>query len=190
MTVLLSLAGYATVSAVLYALLRIKCRRDPVFRAPRRRWAFYLLSFTWGAPAVLSGAAAALFVRIGGRKPVKFGWGWSFDIPGVGWGLSLGLFFIAPEGDERIRMHEYGHAIQNVYLGPFMPAVILIPSYVRFWFRAIREKRGRPPTADYESVWFEGSATRSGEEFAKRAVPPDEGRKSATQKPGVASKNP
>ncbi len=169
MTFLLIAAGYLAISAVLYALMRAKCRRDPVFRAPRRRWAFYALSLSWGLPAVLIGAVGALFVRLRGHRTVRHGWFRGFSLPGIDWGLSLGLFFIAPEGSDRLRAHEIGHAIQNVYLGVFMPAVVLISSFVRFHFRRLKEKRGKPSKTEYDAVWFEGSATASGLYLPERA---------------------
>ena len=81
-------------------------------------------------------------------------------------GLELGLFFISPVGDfDSTRMHEHGHGIQNIYLGIFYPAVVLIPSAVRFWFRFIRKKIGRPCKAAYSDIWFENSADKSGKTF-------------------------
>ncbi len=153
---------YAAISAALYALMRLKCKRDPVFRAPKRRWAFYALSLTWGLPAVLIGAIGALFVRLHGHIATRHGWFRGFSLPGIDWGLSLGLFFIAPENSERLRAHEIGHGIQNIYLGVFMPSVVLIPSFFRFRYRRLRQKRGKPLKTEYDSVWFERSATASG----------------------------
>ncbi|MBR3415819.1 MAG: hypothetical protein IKO92_04905 [Clostridia bacterium] len=162
MTFLLFAAGYLAISAVLYAIMRAKCRRDPVFRAPRKRWVFYALSLSWGLPAVLIGAVGALFVRLRGNRTVRHGWFRGFSLPGIDWGLWLGLFFIAPEGSDRLRAHEMGHGIQNIWLGIFMPTVVLIPSFFRFRYRRLLERRGRPPGTEYDSVWFEGSATASG----------------------------
>ena len=96
-----------------------------------------------------------------GYRPIKYGWGWCFEIPGINWGLNLGLFFIAPQDNERIRMHEHGHSIQNMYLGPFFPFAVSFPSVIRFWYRKILAKR-KKQIREYDSAWFEKSATASG----------------------------
>ncbi|MBR6915096.1 MAG: hypothetical protein IKN36_01945 [Clostridia bacterium] len=163
MITLFIIAGYVLISAGLYAALRIRCKKDPVFRAPKSSAVFYAVSLTWGLPTVLPGAIVALFLRLRGRKPVKTGREWGFLLPGVNWGLSLGLFFIAPVRSRSTALHEVGHGIQNFYLGPFMPAVVLIPSFIRFWFFRIQRKRGRTPANRYDGVWFERSAAASGE---------------------------
>ena len=63
-------------------------------------------------------------------------------------------------------MHEHGHGIQNIYLGFFMPLVVSLPSAVRFWFREIREKKFRKKLKkEYDSIWFERSASISGKKF-------------------------
>ena len=165
MELLWVIAGYLFVSLTLYVALRARCRKNPVFRMPRRKWVFYLLSFTWGLPMVLFGALVALFLLLFGHRPVKCGWEWCFEIPKIDWGTELGLFFIAPPGHERIKMHEHGHGIQNIYLGIFAPLVVSVPSFMRFWFRRLRERRGKPCRTDYDSVWFEQSASESGKAF-------------------------
>jgi hypothetical protein len=117
---------------------------------------------------VIVGVFAATFLRLKGYKPTKYGWLWCFEIPNLGWGVWLGLFFIAPAGDEGVKRHEHGHGIQNIYLGIFEPVIVALPSAIRFWYRAIREKLGKPSKAGYDDVWFEKSATQSGREFIKK----------------------
>ena len=154
---------YILVSAVIYAALRARCAKNAVFRPPASRTIFYLLSFTWGLPYTLFGCAAAAYLRfIRGYRPSGYGWAWCFEIPDIKWGLELGIFFIAPAGDEYIKRHEYGHAIQNALIGIFSPAVISLPSAIRFHYRAARAKAGRPCASGYDDVWFERSATETG----------------------------
>ena len=160
------LLGYVAVSSVLYFICRMKCKKDPIFKAPKSRAVYYILSFTWGLPTVLVGAVAALFIRLMGYRPRRYGWEWCFEIPGISWGMELGLFFISPAGDfDSIKMHEQGHGIQNIYLGVFYPTVVLIPSAVRFWYRFIRKKIGKPCRTAYSDIWFEASADKSGKTF-------------------------
>lgn len=132
---------------------------------PKQRWVYYLLSFTWGLPMNLVGAIVAGIIRCTGRKPKKWGWNWYFELP-VNFGMELGIFSIVPENpSERIRNHEFGHSIQNIYLGPFTIGVVCIPSFVRFWIRELSAKMGMKPETGYDDIWFEGQATKSGAKF-------------------------
>ena len=132
---------------------------------------FYFLTFTWGLPFTVLGLAAALFLRARGYTPKKHGYCYYFEL-GERWGgVNLGLFFIVDkQNDERIRSHEHGHAVQNCYFGPFMPILVALPSLIRSRYRAyITEKKGvdartLPP---YDSIWFEGQATRLGKEIVE-----------------------
>lgn len=163
MILLGSVSGYIVLAVILYFALRAKCKKSAIFKAPKRKRIFYLLSFTWGLPTVIAGAAVALVLRLKGYKPKKYGWVWCFEIPNINWGLSLGLFIITPPGYESVHMHEHGHCIQNARFGFFMPLIVSLPSVMRFWYRAFRKKRGKACTADYDAIWFEQSATKSGE---------------------------
>ena len=165
MVLLGSLTGYVIVSVILFLAMRAKCKKSAVLRAPKRKWVFYLLSFTWGLPMVTVGAAAALVLRLKGYKPKKYGWAWCFELPDIRWGISLGLFIITPPGHENVHMHEHGHCIQNIYFGFFMPLVVSLPSVMRFWYRKAKEKRGQKCRVDYDGVWFERSASESGKTF-------------------------
>jgi hypothetical protein len=129
---------------------------------------FYLLTFTWGLPFTLLGLMAALFLRLRGYKPKKHGYCRYFEV-GENWGgINLGLFFIVNKGSTAaIRSHEHGHAVQNCYLGPFMLIIVALPSLVRSRRRAyLTEKKGVPESSlpPYDSIWFEGQATRLGKE--------------------------
>ena len=155
-------SGFAAVSVLLYISVRGICRKNPVFQAPSSRAAFYALSLTWGLPMVVFGGMVAVVLRLTGHKPVRFGWGWCFELPDIEWGLELGLFFIAPKNDVNIKMHELGHGIQNIYLGIFTIPVIFIPSAIRFWYREIRLKMNKPCRTGYDDIWFERSASASG----------------------------
>jgi hypothetical protein len=110
------------------------------------------------------GGLFALVMLCIGKKPKKHGWNYYYEFD-VNWGLELGIFFIAPKNaSEHLKNHELGHSLQNIYYGIFTIGVISIPSAVRFWVRKIQSKMGKklPP---YDSAWFEGSATSSGNLF-------------------------
>ena len=128
---------------------------------------FYLLSFTWGLPVTLLGCIMALVCVICGKKPKKWGYCYYFEV-GEHWGgTELGIFFVKDSSNStHIKNHEHGHALQNCYFGPVMIPVISLPSFLRYWYRRIIVKINKnkklPP---YDSIWFEGQATRLGTEF-------------------------
>lgn len=79
-------------------------------------------------------------------------------------GLSLGMFLFVPEGEngKDFLIHEYGHTIQSLVLGPFYLFVIGIPSVL--WcnlrcFANLRRKKG----ISYRSLYTERWANRLGE---------------------------
>ena len=80
-------------------------------------------------------------------------------------GLSLGLFIFTPEGDsgysEKLRVHEFGHCIQSLLLGPLMLVVgVISVTWNKFpYFRKLRERKGIPYTACFVESW----ASRWGE---------------------------
>ncbi len=79
-------------------------------------------------------------------------------------GLSLGLFLFVPEGEEGkdFLVHEYGHTIQSLLLGPLYLIVIGIPSVL--WcnlpcFAILRSQR----RISYQKLYTERWANRLGE---------------------------
>ncbi len=44
-----------------------------------------------------------------------------------------------------------------------MPFVVGIPSMIRYWYRELKyNRKGKVPPTSYDSIWFEGQATRIG----------------------------
>ena len=78
-------------------------------------------------------------------------------------GLSLGLFIFVPDDFSRekhmpslVRVHEYGHSIQSLILGPLYLLVIGLPSFL--WanlpcFDRLRAKRGISYYTFYPEIW-------------------------------------
>ena len=130
---------------------------------------FYILSWTWGAitsfiglllmiPFLITRKFKTFRGRLYGIFPKAFGEGWGFE---------MGCFFFVSNDcyDNRSMCeHESGHGIQNVLWGPLMLFVISIPSMIRFWYIEIRVRKGKPVNP-YDSIWFEGQATRWGREY-------------------------
>lgn len=128
---------------------------------------FYLLTFTWGLPmAIVGGLSALVLTALGYKSHGQYGYCWVFEV-GRNWGgLSLGPVIITSEPHNNKTMkHEHGHAIQNCWFGPLFPFIVAIPSATRYWWRKLLIKRGRTDLPDYDSIWFEGDATRIGTEF-------------------------
>lgn len=125
---------------------------------------FYVLSCTWGILHTALGAAVSLALVLGGHKPKKWGFCRYFELDGMKGGCSFGPFFITgPSPSDHVRNHEHGHALQNCLWGPLFPFVIAAPSFLRCHYRRWRKKR-RPELRQkpYDSIWFEGQATRWG----------------------------
>ncbi len=121
-----------------------------------KKWLFIIWQCTWGLPQTILGAIFWWNIR---HYPTHFYRGclqtqWS----GKG-GLSLGLFiFTAKEGSpnyEKIRVHEYGHCIQSLVLGP---AYLILGLISVCWanipyFRKLRKEKNIPYTACFVESW-------------------------------------
>ena len=131
---------------------------------------FYLLSFTWGLPMTLIGGIVGVALMIVGKRPERWGACWHFKV-GKSWGgANLGLIFLTDNTPSKhTKNHEHGHAIQNCYFGFFMPFIVCIPSAVRYWYRELKYyRKGLIPPTEYDSVWFEGDATKLGDIYATK----------------------
>lgn len=163
------IVGYCIVSIALYFIMRFKCKRNPVFKAPRSPTLYYILTFIWGQPIAIIGEITGLVMRMAGNVPHKYGFERCYVIKDISWGINLGRIIIVPENcREVIKMHEHGHGIQNAYLGIFTPMVVALPSMIRFWYREIREIIGKPCKTGYFDIWFEKSATASGRALVQK----------------------
>lgn len=132
----------------------------------RSKSSFYLLSFTWGLPLTLIGCIVAIALIATGHKPKKWGYCYYFEIGDKWGGLEFGPFFLVNKNaSKNIKNHELGHGHQNCLIGLAMIFVVCIPSAVRYWYRNIRNKIGKPCTTGYYDVWFERQASDLGTEF-------------------------
>lgn len=52
---------------------------------------------------------------------------------------------------------------------PQAVTVVALPSVIRYWIREIQYKCKKPPKTDYDAIWFEGQATKSGLKYFERA---------------------
>lgn len=131
-----------------------------------KRLGFYILSFTWGF--IMSFIGLFPIVVLACMKRIKVFHGRLYGIVGKGWGgVELGCFFLCGEDcqTEHIMAHECGHGIQNIIWGPLMPFVVCIPSAIRYWYFYFYSLKYQTWPNDYDSIWFEGQATRWGKKY-------------------------
>ncbi|MCR5483967.1 MAG: hypothetical protein K6F09_00065 [Clostridiales bacterium] len=136
---------------------------------------FYLIQFTWGALQNLVGFIGYLILY---KKCEHEHFHNSFityvptDKPFGG--VSIGIFiFINAKHDDGwrhdTRIHEYGHTIQSVVLGPVWPFVIAIPSVIWCNFPPISKYRKKNKVSYYKlycETWANVWGSRfSGEKF-------------------------
>ena len=133
----------------------------------RRMMLFFcvLLQCTWGFPQTMIGLIVFTVCRI--RKCRSFRLGGAICTE---WhrqdGISLGLFIFCP-ADGRIHLHEYGHTVQSLLLGPFYPLAVSLPSLI--WaglpqFEKMRRNRRIP----YSRLYCEKWADRIGGKYILR----------------------
>lgn len=94
---------------------------------------YYLINFTWGILQNILGFC--FFIAIKPKKKEFYHGSLASYHEGNWGGVSLGMFiFINGKKDEEwirsTRVHEYGHTIQNLILGPLYLLVIGLPSAI------------------------------------------------------------
>ena len=120
---------------------------------------YYLRSFTWGLLTTLPGCILAGVLMLFGKRPQKYGYALHFEVGNGHSGASLGIVILTGRNPSvHLKNHELGHSLQNCYFGPLMPLLVNLPSTLRFWYRRIFKRTKKP----YDSIWFEGQATRLG----------------------------
>lgn len=81
----------------------------------------------------------------------------------AGGGISLGLFvFVSEKARQGVVVHEYGHCIQSLMLGPLYLIAVGVPSYIWANLPALRKMR-RETGRSYYSVYPENWANQLGE---------------------------
>lgn len=128
-----------------------------------KRIAYAVLQLTWGLPQTLLGFILYLKNLRRPRERYRLCINTHWKKSG---GISLGLFIFTPEAQtvnyEKIRVHEYGHTVQSLILGPLYLPFIGIISYTWAnlpYFRRLRKEKRIPYTACFVEAW----ASRLGE---------------------------
>lgn len=145
---------------------------------------FWVISLTWGIIMTSIGliATAGLnLIKFAGSvagydlkiKTHRNGCSLITEVGGNWGGVELGAFALcgnysekSPSWFDHTRKHEFGHALQHLALGPLFIFIVAIPSACRYWYQRIMQNKGKTFPADwYDSIWFEGGATKTGEKF-------------------------
>jgi len=129
---------------------------------------FWFLNLTWGAILTIPGLLITGFLILIGKPAYKNGCSYYVVVGGNWGGAEIGAVSII--GDYRkssylahIRKHEFGHSVQQMLLGPFQIFLVFIPSAIRYWYDRLDTKHAAERGVDwYDSIWFEGTATKWG----------------------------
>ncbi len=126
-----------------------------------KRFFYTVLQILWGFPQTLLGFA--VFLRL--RKASHFRYHGAVVTE---WrrstGVSLGMFIFIPEGKRGrdFLVHEYGHTIQSLLLGPLYLFVVGIPSVLWCNLRCFETMR-RKKKISYQKLYTERWANHLGE---------------------------
>lgn len=121
-----------------------------------KRLFFVIIQCTWGILQTLIGAVVFLAYISCPHQSYRCAFDTRWNRPD---GISLGLFIFTPDKDtaysNMIRVHEYGHCIQSLLLGPLYLFVCIVSViWMHFpYFRSIREKKHLPYTSCFVESW-------------------------------------
>lgn len=128
---------------------------------------YWVSACTWGLPATLVGLLVTGFAILIGGKPHKNGCSYIVEIGEYWGGLELGPVALRGRLDDmpwytdHINKHEFGHGVQFMYMGMFALFIVWIPSVIWYWYHRLGN-----PKHEYDWMWFEGNATRTGAKVA------------------------
>ena len=120
---------------------------------------FSLWQWTWGLPQTLIGAAVYLATIVCKREryhgAVVTHWN-RYD------SLGMGMFlFLGKREDRQVLVHEYGHAVQSLILGPLFLPIMGFPSFLWAGLPCCRRLRKRK-NISYYAFYPERNANRLG----------------------------
>ena len=119
---------------------------------------FRILQWTWGFPQTLVGFITYLICRKYPHETYR-------NCIVIRWGLKssmgMGMFLFLGTEDPQVRVHEFGHSVQSLILGPLFLPVMGIPSILWCnipYFRRMRKEKG----VSYYSFYPESTANKLG----------------------------
>ena len=119
---------------------------------------FRLWQWTWGFPQTFVGA----IIRVLNRKnPSRVYHGCIVTRWSNSGSLGMGMFLFLGTEDPQVRVHEFGHSVQSMILGPLFLPVMGIPSFLWCnipYFRRMRKEK----SISYYRFYPESTANRLG----------------------------
>lgn len=131
-----------------------------------KRCLFILLQCTWGCLQTLVGAV--IFLCHPHRNYSIFH-GAVVSCWGMRYSASVGMFLFISERDahnQRLLVHEYGHTVQSLLLGPLYPLLIGLPSMLWMMLPCCRHMRKRKHLS-YYAFYTERWANHLGEKICR-----------------------
>lgn len=130
---------------------------------------YYLLQWTWGLPQNLVGLALWLCCK--GHPLPKFHGAAVTQWRSSG-SAGIGMFlFLQEDADRELLIHEYGHSLQSIILGPLFLPVVGLPSLLWAELPVARRFRQRHKKS-YYWLYCESWANRLGSLAAKKEALP------------------
>ena len=119
---------------------------------------FWIWQWTWGFPQTLIGLIVMLLNH---GRPKELYRGCVVTRWENRGSMGMGMFLFLGCDNPQVRVHEFGHSVQSLILGPLFLPVMGIPSFL--WcnlpvFRRMRKERG----VSYYAFYPESSANRLG----------------------------
>lgn len=122
---------------------------------------FYLVQSTWGLLQNAAGLIVFILFLLTCHKKERYWYNGAFicHLPNPFGSISLGCFIFVANISDNLIMHEYGHTIQSLILGPLYILVIGIPSFI--WASCFRKYRLKKKIS-YYSMYTEKWANKLG----------------------------
>lgn len=123
-----------------------------------KRLLFWFWQWTWGFPQTLIGLIVML---LNYRRPREFYRGCIVTRWKNRGSMGMGMFLFLGCSDPQVRVHEFGHSVQSLILGPLFLPIMGIPSFL--WcnlpvFQRLRKEK----SISYYSFYPESTANRLG----------------------------
>lgn len=131
---------------------------------------YRILQWTWGLPQTLAGFVLFLLFHKCPSYSYHGAIVTEWDSPNS---VGLGMFIMLsrePFGKKRLLVHEYGHTIQSLILGPLFLLIAGLPSFAWAGLPQARKYR-REKKVSYYKVYPENWANRLGERVLKEKAP-------------------
>ncbi|MCR5743962.1 MAG: hypothetical protein K6F92_09640 [Lachnospiraceae bacterium] len=139
------------------------------------RIVYWILQWTWGIIQNIVGACIWMVVKLGASRGKTTLYRAAFVTP---WklksSLGIGMFVFLGDWDEehmrRVLVHEYGHTLQSIILGPLFLLFIGLPSFIWAGLPVFENMRRRGRFSYYDP-YFENWANVLGERVTHEKAP-------------------